>query len=46
MFVMMMIAPNSCAHKGGKERGELKGEYGEIRGEEEGNADYGVQPSW
>ena len=42
----MMIAPNSHARKEGKERGELKGEYGRIR-EEEGNADYGgmVQPS-
>jgi len=33
----MMIAPNS---KGGKERREVNGEYGRIRGEE-GNADYG-----
>ena len=43
---MMMIAPNSRAFKEEKERGEVKGEYGGIRGEE-GNADYGgmVQPS-
>ena len=43
----MMIAPNSHARKGGKEREEVKGEYGENWGEEEGNADYGgmVQPS-
>ena len=26
---------------GGKERGEVKGEYGGISGEEEGNVDYG-----
>ena len=41
---MMMIAPNSRACK----VGEVKGEYGRIRGEqEEGNAGYGgmVQPS-
>ena len=25
---MMMIAPNSRARKGGKERGDVKGEYG------------------
>ena len=43
---MMMIAPNSRAFKEEKERGEVKGEYGGIRGEE-GNTDYGgmVQPS-
>jgi len=36
--MMMIIAPNSRAHKGKKERGEVKGEYGEICGEEdEGN---------
>ena len=34
---MMMIA-----HKEGKERGKVKGEYGKISGEEEGNDDYGV----
>ena len=37
---MMMIAPNSCARKGEKERGEVKRGYGGIWGEE-GNADYG-----
>ena len=44
---MMIIAPNSRAHKGKKERGEVKGEYGGACEEEEGNADYGgmVQPS-
>ena len=26
--VMMMIAPNSLARKGGKKRGEVKWEYG------------------
>ena len=43
----MIIAPNSRAHKGKKERGEVKGDYGGVCGEEEGNADYGgvVQPS-
>ena len=32
---------------GKKERGEVKGEFGRVCGEEEGNADYGgkVQPS-
>ena len=46
-MMMMMIAPNSRAHKGKKERGEVKREYGGVCGEEEGNADYGgmVQPS-
>ena len=40
---MMMIAPNSCARKGGKEREEVKGSMEEF----EENADYGgtVQPS-
>ena len=44
---MMIIAPNSRTHKGEKERGEMKEEYGRIWREEEGNADYGgvVQPS-
>ena len=39
--------PNSRAYKGEKERGEVKGEYGEIWEVEEGNTDYGVmmQPS-
>ena len=43
----MMINSNSHAHKGKKESGEVKGEYGGVCGEEEGNADYGgmVQPS-
>ena len=38
---MMMIAPDSRARKGDKKRGEVKGEYGRIWGEEEENADYG-----
>ena len=44
---MMIIAPNSRAHKVKNKRGELKGEYGRVCGEEEGNADYGgmAQPS-
>ena len=44
---MMIITPNSHAHKGKEERGEVEGEYGGVCGEEEGNADYGgmVQPS-
>ena len=37
----MMIAPYSRARKGEKERGEVKGEYGRIWGEEKGNSDYG-----
>ena len=43
----MMIATNSHARKGGKEREEQKGEYGGISGDVEGNADNGgmVQPS-
>ena len=43
----MMIASNSRARKGGKERGEVKGEYGRILGEEEKNTDYDglVHPS-
>ena len=46
-MMMMIIDPNSRAHKGKKERGEVKGEYGVVCVEEEGNADYGgiVQPS-
>ena len=45
--MMMIIAPNSRAHKGKKERAEVKEEYARIWGEEEGNAVYGgmVQPS-
>ena len=45
--MMMMIAPNSRACKEGKKSGEVKGIYGRIWGEEEGNADYGGigQPS-
>jgi len=46
--MMTIIGPNSRAHnyKGKKERGEVKGEYGGVCGEEEANADYGgmVQP--
>ena len=38
---MMMIAPNSRARKERKDRGEMKGEYGRISGEEKGNTDYG-----
>ena len=37
----MIIAPNSRAHKGKKERGKVKGKYGGVCGEMEGNADYG-----
>ena len=36
----MMIAPNSRACKEEKERVEIKGEYGRIWREDEGNADY------
>ena len=47
LLMMMIIASNSRAHEGKKERGEVKGEYGGVWGEKEGNADYGgmVQPS-
>ena len=38
---MMIFALNSREHKGNKEKGEVKGEYGGVCGEEEGNADYG-----
>ena len=41
-MVMMIIVPNSRAHKGKKEIGEVKGEYGGVCGQEEWNADYGV----
>ena len=42
----MIIASNSRANMGKKERGEVKGEYGGVCQEEEGNVDYGglVQP--
>ena len=42
-----MIAPDSCARNEGKERKQMKGEYGIISGEEEENAGYGgiLQPS-
>ena len=37
-----VTAPDSHARNGGKKRGEVKGEYRRIWGEEEGkNADYG-----
>ena len=39
--LMVHDAPNPCARKGGKESGEVKGEYGGTSGEEEENADYG-----
>ena len=35
---VMISAPNSRAHKGKKERVGMKGEYGGVCGEEEGNA--------
>ena len=45
--MMTIIVPNSRAHKGKKERGEVKREYGGVCGEEEGNADYGgMVPFW
>ena len=37
---MMIFVPNFRTHKGKKERGEVKGEYG-VCGEEEENADFG-----
>jgi len=40
IIIMMIITPNSRAHKGEKVRGELKGEHGGIGGLEEGNAVY------
>ena len=42
---MMTIVPNSHARE--EEKSEVKGEYGGIWGEEEGDADYGgmVRPS-
>ena len=47
MMMMMMFAPNSRTRKEGKKKGEVKGEYGRVSGEEEGNADYEgmVQPN-
>ena len=39
MLMMMIIAPNYRTHKGEKERGEVKGEYGGVCGEEEVNTD-------
>ena len=39
MKSMMMIAPNSRARKGGKERREVKGKNARILEEEEGNVD-------
>ena len=46
-MMMMIIAPNSRAHKGKKVSREVKGEYGGVCEEEEGNADYRrmVKPS-
>ena len=35
-----MIALKSRARKGAKESGQMKGKYGRVWGEEEGNADY------
>ena len=45
--MMMIISPNSRAHAGKKERGEVKGEYGGTWGEKKRNAHYGrmVHPS-
>ena len=40
-MIKMIIAFNSRAHTGKKERGEEKGEYGGVCREEEGNADSG-----
>ena len=39
-ILMMMIPPNIVPLRG-EEVGEVKGEYGGIKREEEGNADYG-----
>ena len=46
-YYHITIAPNSRACKGGKERGEVMGNYGGIRREKEWNANYVgmVQPS-
>ena len=45
--MMRITAPKYSEHKGKKEKGEVKEEYGGVCGEVEGNADYGgmVQPS-
>ena len=47
IYIMMIIASISRAHKGEQERGEVRGGCRGIWGEEEGNADYWgmVQPS-
>ena len=44
--MMMMIALKSRAHKGEKERSDVKGKYGGTCGNEEGDSDYegAVQP--
>ena len=43
---MMMIAPNSSARKGGKERGEMKGSTEELEGKSRGILTKGeLQPS-
>ena len=39
--MILTIATDSRGFKEGKERGDLKGEYGGIWGEKEENADYG-----
>ena len=36
VIMMIIISPNSRARKGKKEKGEVKGEYGGVCGEEEG----------
>ena len=43
----MIIAPNSRAHKGKKEKGEVNGEYRGVWVKDEGKTDYGgmVKPS-
>ena len=45
--MMRITAPKYSEHKGKKEKGEVKGEYGGVYGEEERNADYGgmIEPS-
>ena len=47
MLFMMIIAPNSRAHKAKKERGEVKRKYEGVCDDMERNADYGgmMQPS-